>query len=125
MGKTEKYSNEGYTGDQVIITVKTQHFGEFEVTCTVRDNIGYIKRIFAAEIRNRNPQNFRFLYKGNECSNNQTLLEIEPEINKNFLLVFFAVESLLEKSAAYTKVNNARILQRNVDECVKCCIEGT
>merc|ERR1712019_293274 len=84
----------------------------------------YLKKYVSNEVKCHRALNLRLLYKGQERSDGQTLSEIEPKIDQNTQIQIFAVESALEKTAAFTRVNNVRILQRNVDECVKCAIEG-
>jgi len=108
----------------VLVTVKTQNLGDVELICPTSATIEYVKKYVSEEVKSHRSRNFRLLYKGKERSGSQTLCEIEPEINPDTNIQIFAVESPVEKTAAFTKVNNVRILQRNVDECVKCAIEG-
>ena len=61
----------------------------------------------------------RLLYRGKELKDEDTILEIEKDIAETKKIHLFAVKPVA-KSAAHQRVNNVRLLHRNVAECAKC-----
>jgi len=71
--------------------------------------------------RLKTAEKFRLLYRGRSISDETILGEICPE--KELKMEIYAITEE-KRSAAYSKVNNVRILKRNVDACADCARHG-
>ena len=106
----------------IAVYVKTPRFGTIIFQCKRSSCIKDVKEKFfeAVEISSR----LRLLYNRQEREDEKKLSEIEPDLQNMFEIVFVGVEFSLEKSKAFKKVNDFRILLRNVKECVESVKNG-
>ena len=111
---------------EVAIKVTTQTYGAVECVLPTNSTVRELKNVISKELRRRSPvvSPFRLLYKAKSVDDWKRICEIEPEITQNTLLELFAVDGDLKQSEAFTRVNNVRLLHRNVNECVKSGSSG-
>jgi len=86
------------------------------ITCTAGQIKASLYRVLEPE---SGKNDLRLLYRGRELQEKDTILDIEPNIVETKKIAIYAVRPVA-KSEAYKKVNNVRLLHRNVAECAKC-----
>ena len=89
---------------------------ELDIKCTV----GQIKTGLYQVLKQEGCKSeLRILYRGKELKEGDRISDIENDIFETKKIVLYAVRPFA-KSEAYKRVNNVRLLHRNVIECVKC-----
>jgi hypothetical protein len=68
------------------------------------------------------PTDLRLLYKGQEILSEVKLADFHHKVHETLNLVGVGA---MPKSEVHKKVNNLRLLKRNVDECVNCVKTGS
>ena len=106
---------------EICVKVATQTLGTFNFTLPNTTTGLGVKYALAKELTNGTNTQFRLLYRGRHIEDETALRQVE---SNRGVLEIFAVEEKIENSAAFTRVNNVRLLKRNVDECVSCAKNG-
>lgn len=109
----------------IAIRLATQQFGTFDLELPTASTGRDVKLALSTRLREKDHlpnKELRLLYKGKPIENDQSLDELEPIAASNVLNIFAVGQ--IEKSRAYPKVNNLRLLKRNVDECITCAKQG-
>lgn len=115
--------------ESITVRLATQQYGSFDLKMklcsTGRDIKVSLARCVQEKTGSLPVKELRLLYRGRGIENDEKIGDLAggkeefPEI-----LELFAVGQI-ERSRAYQKVNNFRILMRNVDECITCAKNGT
>jgi len=111
--------------DKILVRLATQYHGNFDITMTLGSTGRDIKVSLSGKLRELGKlpaKELRLLYQGREFKNDSCICDLN--LSHGGTLELFAVGQT-EKSRAYQKVNNFRILKRNVDECIGCAKNGT
>jgi len=110
------------TQTEVAVKITIQNFPAVEKDLPTDTTVQEIREIVRKELSRTTPvvPPLRYLFRGRSLPESTTLADLEPNIDENTLLEFFGVENNVEKTPAYIRLNNVRLLHRNVHECVKC-----
>ena len=100
-------------------TVTTNTSGSVKIFLPATETVRCLKQ--ALSTRLGTTRKFRLLFRGRAVDDNDILGKIHPE-NLAQIEIFGIEEE--QKTQAHTKINNVRLLKRNVDECAKCAILG-
>jgi Zn finger protein HypA/HybF involved in hydrogenase expression len=104
----------------VEVTISVQNHEDIRLKENITCTAGHIKAsLYRALERESGEDELRLLYRGRELEEKDTILDIEPSIVETKKIAIYAVRPV-PKSEAYKKVNNVRLLHRNVAECAKC-----